>query len=251
MRVKLFVGFLIALAVATLIALAVVTSKRHASPAETIHDVQSGGSFRTIKISGLADITLRQGSRETVTADAGTQAASAIHSEIHDGTLTVTAVHGRHWSDWFGRGTGTRTPRVIIDFIDVSRIEAAGAVKLSADRVRANALQLELAGACSLRIDDLRAAKLEFEGSGAINTHLAGTVDSQDIAMSGAGSYDAASLVTDRTLVQLSGAAKAIVNAKTSLEVDLSGASAVDYLGDPHIEQQVSGISKLRRRDPL
>jgi hypothetical protein len=248
MRVKLFVGLLVILALATLAALAIVTSKRSAPVTRTGPDVRSVGSFHNIEVSGLAEIVLRQGSRETLTVE-GAQRTQYVDSEIRNETLTINAAQGRHWADWFGRGSGAPTPRIIIEFVDIRRLESAGAVKWSAKRLRADDLHVELAGACSLRIDDLQATKLVFEGSGAINAQLAGKVGLQELELSGAGSYDAANLVTDSTVVESNGAAKAIVNAKTSLRVDLSGAAVVEYLGDPKVEQQVSGISKVRRRD--
>ena len=48
--------------------------------------------------------------------------------------------------------------------------------------------------------------------------------------------------------VQVSGAGKAIVNARTLLKAEISGAGLVEYAGNPRLEQEVSGIGKIRRR---
>ena len=52
------------------------------------------------------------------------------------------------------------------------------------------------------------------------------------------------------SVIEVSGAGKAVVNAASSLEVDISGAGAVEYLGDPKVKQSISGIGKVRRREP-
>ena len=55
---------------------------------------------------------------------------------------------------------------------------------------------------------------------------------------------------SDEAVIGVSGAGKAIVNAANSLEVDISGAGAVEYLGDPKVKQSISGIGKVSRRKP-
>jgi hypothetical protein len=108
--------------------------------------------------------------------------------------------------------------------------------------------QLDFAGACKLKIGDLQATKLRLDGAGAIKAEIAGKVTDQDIDLSGAGSYLAAELVSDTAGVRVSGAGKAIVNAKTLLRADISGAGLVEYTGNPRLEQEISGIGKIRRR---
>jgi hypothetical protein len=145
-------------------------------------------------------------------------------------------------------GSATRTPRIAIDLIQLERIEAAGAVNIVADSLKVNELRLDFAGACKLKIGDLQATKLRLDGAGAIKAEIAGKVTDQDIDLSGAGSYLAAELVSDTAGVRVSGAGKAIVNAKTLLRADISGAGLVEYTGNPRLEQEISGIGKIRRR---
>ena len=40
-----------------------------------------------------------------------------------------------------------------------------------------------------------------------------------------------------------------MVNAAKTLNVDISGAGSVEYLGDPKVTERVSGAGKVRRRD--
>jgi hypothetical protein len=96
----------------------------------------------------------------------------------------------------------------------------------------------------------LQATTLRLDGSGAIKANVAGKVQRQRIDLSGAGSFQASKLASDEAVIEVSGAGKAVVNAANSFEVDISGAGAVEYLGDPKVKQSISGIGKVRRRNP-
>ncbi len=48
----------------------------------------------------------------------------------------------------------------------------------------------------------------------------------------------------------MSGAGKAYINAKTALSVEISGAGLVEYMGNPKLDKDISGVGKVRRREP-
>lgn len=247
--VKIFLVVLAAVVVATLAAVGMLGMHRSEPVGEATRETRAVSGFNRISISGLADVELRQGSTEGVTIDAPASLQRRIRTEVRDHTLVISMSRQRNWFDWSQWAHRTHSPRVTIDLIQLERLESSGATKIVADKLRADNLRLEFAGACTLRIADLQAGKLVLAGSGAIKAQLAGKVTEQSIELSGAGSYDAANLISDKVAVQVSGAGKAIVNAASSLSVELSGAGLVEYLGDPKIKQEVSGIGKIRRRD--
>src|SRR5207247_11476060 len=108
----------------------------------------------------------------------------------------------------------------------------------------------ECPGVCSLKAADCQRTRLRLEGSRAIKPDVAGKVQRQHVDLSGAGSFQASKLDSDEAVIEVSGAGKAVVNAANSLEVDISGAGAVEYLGDPKVKQSISGIGKVKRREP-
>ena len=244
--------FLIVFSVIVVAALAAVAAtaltKRHAV-ADVQRETRSATGFNRIDVSGLAEVTLQQGSRESVTVEAPAQMLSRIKTEVRERTLTVTISQQRHWWDWFEVGSRGRTPRITIEFVKIDRIESAGSIKFKADTLRADDLRFDVAGASSLKIGDLQASRLWLDGSGAISADIAGKVGTQQVDLSGAGSYRAGALVSDKADIRVSGAGKAIVNAMSLVRVDISGAGVVEYLGDPKLEQQISGVGKVRRRD--
>lgn len=216
--------------------------------AEVLRQTRAASGFSRLEVDGQADIVLRQGASEGVTLEATAQGLKEIRTELHGSTLKIAVVDQEHWWQWIIGGGVTRTPRITIDFVQLERIEAAGAVRIVADSFKAGELRVYFAGAGKLRIGDLQANRLRLDGSGAIKAEIAGKVTEQDIDLSGAGSYQAADLVSDNIALQVSGAGKAIVNARTSLKAQISGAGLVEYLGDPRLEKDISGIGKIRRR---
>lgn len=216
--------------------------------ADVLRETRAATGFSRIEVDGQADITLRQGTTEGLALEATAQGLKQIRTEVRGRTLFISLVDQSHWWQWMTGGSATRTPRITIDLIQLERIEAAGAVNIVADSLKTNELRLEFAGACKLRIGDLQATKLRLDGAGAIKAEIAGKVTDQDIDLSGAGSYLAPDLVSDNVGVRVSGAGKAIVNARTLLKADISGAGLVEYAGNPRLEQEISGIGKIRRR---
>lgn len=228
---------------------AVIAAAALAEAAEPQRETRSLPAFSRIDINGQAEVTLRQGPKEAVTIEASSQALPRIHTEVHDNTLVITPEGQQHWWDWVLGGGRTRTPRITIDFTRLERIDAAGAVKVSADTLKADDLRLDLAGACTLRVAELQATRLRLDGSGAVKAEMGGRVGTQFVDLSGAGSYQAADLASETTVLRVSGAGKAVVNVASKLKVEVSGAGAVEYIGDPKVEQQVSGVAKIRRRE--
>jgi hypothetical protein len=246
--VKVFLIVFSVIVVAVLAAVAATALTKRHSVADTQRETRSAAGFSRIDIAGLAEVTLHQGSKEGVTVEAPSQLLPRIKTEVRDRTLIVTISQQRRWWDWFDVGRG-RTPKVTIDLVTVDRIESAGAVKFKADKLRADDLRVDVSGASSLKIGDLQASRLWLDGSGAVSADIAGKVETQQIDLSGAGSYRAGSLLSDKADIRVSGAGKAIVNAARLLKVDISGAGVVEYIGDPKIEQQISGVGKIRRRE--
>lgn len=229
-------------------ALALTLAAAGGSAAELRRETRALSSFSQIELDGQADVTLKQGTTEGVTLEATAQGLKQIRTEVRGRTLRITLVPQQLWWQWIIGGGVLRTPRITINFRELERIEASGAVTIVAGSVKAKELQLDFAGACKLKIADLQANRLRLDGAGAIRAEIAGKVAEQDIDLSGAGSYQGAGLVSENIALQVSGAGKAVVNATSTLKAEISGAGLVEYIGNPKVEQDISGIGKIKRR---
>jgi hypothetical protein len=235
----------------TLLAIATLSLVASASAAEPQQETRAATGFHRIDIDGKFEVVLVQGDAEGVTVEGPAALLPRVRTEVKAGTLVVDMTESSHSSvwDWFSGRSSSRTPRVTVRLRELDRIEAAGAVTLTAESLKLKELRLDLAGACTVKIGELQASTLNVDGSGAIKVSVGGKVGRQKIDLSGAGSYLAEGLASDDTVVEVSGAGKAVVNAKNSLAVDISGAGKVEYLGDPKLKQSISGIGKISRRD--
>jgi hypothetical protein len=247
---KVFLIAFAALVLAALVTVAAVSFARNTPSGEMVREDRAATGFHRLEIDGHVEVTLVQGAAEGVTVEAPSSMLRRVRTEVRDGTLFIDAAEQRRMWQWFSGRRGRRTPRITVNLREVDRIEVAGAVTVAADTLKAGELRLDLAGACSLKIRDLQATTLRLDGSGAIKADVAGKVQRQRVDLSGAGSFQASKLASDEAVIEVSGAGKAVVNAANSLEVDISGAGAVEYLGDPKVKQSISGIGKVRRREP-
>jgi len=242
---KTFLVIFAAILVGSLATIATVSLSRSAPASQPVHEARSVEGYRGIDISGQATVKLVQGASEGVTVDA--PASTRVRTDVRGGTLFIEVSDRKGSWQWLS-GRGPAGARITVNLRELDRLEGAGAVSLVADKLKVGELYVDLAGACALTIGELEATTLKVDGSGATKIQIAGKAARQEIGLSGAGSYDGARLASDEAAVDVSGAGKAVVNARKSLSVDISGAGKVEYFGDPALKQSISGIGKVSRR---
>ena len=131
---------------------------------------------------------------------------------------------------------------------DVVRIDASGAsrVELFDFTSRLNR-EISVSGASEVR-GTLTALDLDVEASGASRAILSGAVDRLEVDASGASRIAMRELVARVARVDFSWASSGTVTVTDVIErVELSGALALDYFGDPRLEDvSTSGASSIR-----
>lgn len=106
----------------------------------------------------------------------------------------------------------------------------------------------EVSGASSGSIANVKADDLELKASGASKIKIEGRAKDLNADLSGASSLDAFDLKTENAKVEASGASKANVSATGDLDVDASGASQINYQGEPrNLTQNSSGASSINK----
>lgn len=243
---KAFLVIFAAILLGSLATIATVSFSRSAPAAQPVHQSRSVMGFHRIDITGQATVTLVQGASEGVTVDA--PASARVHTDVRNDTLFIEVADRKGSWQWLsGRGPGAGA-RITVNLRELDRLEGAGAVTVVAQKLKVGDLYVDIAGACTMTIGELEATTLKVDGSGATKIQIAGKVARQEIDLSGAGSYDGGQLASEDASVGVSGAGKAVVNARRALSVDISGAGKVEYFGDPTLKQSISGIGKVSRR---
>lgn len=204
--------------------------------------------FKRLDVSGTAEITLVQGTAESVAIAQPARRKDHIDAEVRGDTLYIEAEDGSRWWDLVFGGGG-RTAQIVLTFKDLESIAAAGTVKLTATEIKVPELRIAGAGGTSVRIDNLQSGQLRLSGAGALKAELAGRVTDQHVSIAGAGEYRGAKLVSQNATVSVAGAGQVVINAEKTLNATISGAGSVDYIGDPRVTERVSGAGRVRRRD--
>jgi hypothetical protein len=206
------------------------------------------GPFRGVAIDGEADVILVPGGDETVMVELPARSRGRVRVDIDGGVLKLGYRRASHWWDE-AMGRRAATPRITINFRRIDRVRTSGKVKLVANGLHTDDLEVRASGAGTLTLTDLQVRRLDVEGTGALQASIVGRVDTQRIWISGAGDYRAPDLVSNDVSVRVSGAGRVVVNAQRTLDVSLSGAGNVEYVGNPKVTKHVTGMGQVKRRD--
>ena len=107
------------------------------------------------------------------------------------------------------------------------------------------AFQASLSGASRLQ-GPVQAGELTVEAGGASHIELTGSAKMLRLGLDGASRADLSGLAAEEGTINASGASHAGVNVKTRLSYDLSGASRLNYTGQPIIAKaHTSGASSV------
>ncbi|MBN1188928.1 MAG: DUF2807 domain-containing protein [Dehalococcoidales bacterium] len=130
---------------------------------------------------------------------------------------------------------------------DNFKLEVSGASQAEME-IEAGDTEIEISGASKVR-GTLKADDMLIKVSGASNFRMDGSGGRTRIDASGASSVDIPDLVLGDVSIKLSGASNAAVNTQGIMDVDLSGASTLDYYGNPRLGKiDISGASNLHQK---
>lgn len=149
-----------------------------------------------------------------------------------------------------GLDTSGATDGVITNFNSSEdlKIVISGASRLRLESITAGDFTLEASGASQVN-GDLNAANTDFEISGASSVELGGDAEDAEINASGASRLKLGDLSIIDADITLSGASDAEVNATGELDLQISGASDLEYRGQPTLGKlDISGSSTVKQR---
>jgi hypothetical protein len=126
-------------------------------------------------------------------------------------------------------------------------IDVSGASSLNIDNLETGDLFLDVAGASRVS-GSIESADCRFGISGASITELEGSGGDLQSDVSGASGAKLGDFAVADASVKVSGASNATINASGRLDADVSGASTLNYIGNPTLgEIEVSSGSKINK----
>jgi hypothetical protein len=179
--------------------------------------------FTKVDLSGVGDLSIDVNGSEALTIEGDDNILPLIVTEVRGDTLHI--------------GFKERTP-----IQRVSRLRYT----LSAQQLNG----LTISGAGNVTANNIDTPSLEVVTSGAGRINMSGKATNEVITLTGAGSFEGENLLSETARVSTSGVGRAIVNASKTLDVNISGAGAVEYIGSPQVTRQISGVGSVKQRQP-
>lgn len=205
-------------------------------------ETRSVGDFTKIEVASAFEIDVTYSTEESVTVEAPSNLHQYIELDVTSETLHVQ----------FSSKKNISTKGAIQIHIKTSKlnhfmISGASSITLN-NSLKYPKIIVESDGAASFK-GDVNVEKAIIESSGAASVDLSGTAETADIELSGASHLDDYSFSIDNLTIDLSGASSAKVTTLKSINGDVSGASSLNYKGNPSIKQlSTSGAANARRR---
>jgi len=225
-------------------------------------------SFTAISVSSAIDLYLTQSNKNAVAVSASNdEIRDHIITEVVGGTLIIRLGDKGSWFSW--RKWGNYKTKAYVSIQDINALTASGAstvhlvntiespkmrIKLSGasdfkGNIKAGVLMYQLTGASDYK-GEVTANSIDIDGSGASSIELIGKVDDLAIEVSGASTAKLYNLTAKGAILRASGASNIGVTVTEILRANSSGASDINYKGNPTVkESNTSGASSIKRRN--
>jgi RNA polymerase sigma factor (sigma-70 family) len=198
--------------------------------------------FTSVEVGQAFQVDITRGDKFRVTATADDNLLPLIKADKKGSTLRIHLDTGRDC-------VNARTLRVAITMPALEGVNASGASRVTLKGFKAKgAFTAEASGASNLE-GEVEAGKVDLSASGASKVSLKGAAKEGKLAASGASRLRLADFALDSADVDLSGASMAEVQARTKLDYSLSGASHLEYQGDPTLgKHEATGASHAAQK---
>lgn len=186
-----------------------------------VTDDREVSGFSAVEFGGMGRLIIEQNGREELTITTDDNLLQYLRTEVQDGTLRIG-------TDGFANLDPTSDVTYRLSVKNLGSISVEGGAEVDVRGVRTDELSIKVNGAGQITI--------------------AGVATRQNVTVSGAAEYRAAEFKTSDTTITISGAGEAVVAAEKTLDVQITGAADVEYLGDPTVTKNITGIGSLRKR---
>lgn len=204
-----------------------------------VTDTRKIDDFTKIDVGGGYKITLKQDSSQTIAITIDDNLQEQVKTSVSGGVLKITSNRSL---------CTTGDAQLVIGVRDLKGIDASGAIELRSDgRLNVKDLDLDFSGSSKADLD-LNAANVHTGGSGATELKLKGQASSHTIDLSGTGKIEALDFVVGDYSIETSGSSESHINVLNSLNVNTSGASSIEYKGNPKkVTNHESGSSQIKK----
>ena len=199
------------------------------------------GAFNSIDVSGAVAVHIRQDSIPSVRIETDENLLEYLDVSVDGNTLVIKTKNGYNLNP-------SKEIIVYATAASFEDIDASGACQIISDNLISGnrELKIEASGATAINLQ-VTLPKLTTNVSGSGEVVLKGVAKEFSGSISGAGSIRGFDLITDKTELDLSGAADAQVTANQKLDVEVSGSGDVQYKGNANVNQKISGAGSVKK----
>jgi hypothetical protein len=199
--------------------------------------------FNAISVEYPAEITIRQGSSESLEIEAEDNLLPQLTAEVRNGTLYLE--NGEQ--NWRERVNPSEPVLISITVVELNKVQFPTAGKMQIEGLETDSLSVSVSGAGDVTLTEVVAGELEFSLSGAGNIAADGESESLRLRISGLGNFNGGDLQSQDVDVQISGAGSATVWVEQTLDASISGAGSIEYYGDPDVNERISGVGNVSK----
>lgn len=187
--------------------------------------------FHAIEVGGPYDVTISQGSTESVKVEAPEDIQPHVTTEVVNGVLKIYNKHNDmfHWGDIF------RHKKILVyvsaKYLDSIIVSGSGDVAFK-NGLHGDKMNLQVSGSGDVN-GVLEVKELDTKISGSGDVKLSGHAETSAVRVSGSGDYSARGLITSNTDVHVSGSGDASIYASNKIDASVSGSGDINYAGNP------------------
>jgi hypothetical protein len=209
----------------------------------TARETRTVAGFDAIKLRYPAEVTITQGSAESLTIEADDNLLPQLATTVKSGTLVIENKE----TNWSKRVNPKTTVKIHIVVKKLEEIDLPSAGSVVVQKLTSDKLHISMSGAGEITLSDLKVDDLSVDVSGAGSIKADGEAGKASISISGLGSFDGKGFAAQIAHVVISGAGSATLRVEQELKAEISGAGSVDYYGDPEVTRQVSGAGSVNK----
>lgn len=204
--------------------------------------------FKNVDLGGALDVEIIQGDEFKVKAVGDKTGVERLNVFVKNGTLM--AEREKQFQICFL--CFNNNPKLIITAPSVEYMSFSGATDVYISSLNQDTVKIDLSGASNLEIERLQVATLDINARGSSSIQLAGTGQQMNAQLSGASDMDAFDFKSKNISIDLSGSSDATIYVTHELKAVISGASDLNYKGNPKItNQDISGASSLEKIEEM
>jgi hypothetical protein len=202
----------------------------------------SNTDFNALEISSAFTVNITQSNSYSITIAANQRIMDQIEVKQNGNLLIINVKPGAI--------IGSFNAKAQITMPKLDNITLSGATRGTATGFNSDEpFNAKILGASSLQLTDFQSADITIDLSGASSLNAKGSANNLSGIVSGASNLDLLNLAINVANVNLSGASHAEVNLNGELNVDASGASSLQYTGQPTLGTiNTSGASTVAKK---